>query len=296
MDLELEEAEHPVGGFSLDLLGHDAATNETVIIENQLETSDHGHLGQLMTYVGGTNPATIIWVASQFREEHRSALEWLNENTAEGIRFFGVEIGLVQIDNSTPAPNFRLAVQPNNWQKSVRTAQTTDASRQREALFADFWEAFLKCVREKHPTWTRAKGTGQPFLGMSAGLSGVNWSFWAALSNIKVGLRFESTDARLNRERFERLMTQKDSFEAAFGGNLEWPLVDDQKMQWVYATHDCDFADRTEWDGCIEWLVQTCDSMRTAFKRVGGASFVQSAPTDMKRESAVDGPSNVMAP
>jgi hypothetical protein len=78
MDLDLEAAEHPVGGFSLDLIGVDAATGDRVIVENQLEASDHSHLGQILTYAGGTYPANVLWLATSFREEHRVALEWLN--------------------------------------------------------------------------------------------------------------------------------------------------------------------------------------------------------------------------
>src|SRR3954447_4169474 len=83
MDLELEVAEHPVGNFSLDLMGRDTATGQRVIVENQLEVTDHTHLGQILTYAGGTDPTTIVWVAPTFRAEHRAALDWLNQRTDE---------------------------------------------------------------------------------------------------------------------------------------------------------------------------------------------------------------------
>src|SRR3712207_5308880 len=102
-----EAAEHPVGGFSLDLIGKDESTGEVVIVENQLETSDHGHLGQLLTYAAGTDPTTVVWIASAFRPEHRAALDWLNARTDEGTRFFGVQLGVVRIGDSEPAPLFK---------------------------------------------------------------------------------------------------------------------------------------------------------------------------------------------
>jgi hypothetical protein len=92
MDLDLSEAEHPVGSFALDLIGVDEATSERVIIENQLTQTDHSHLGQLLTYAGGTDAVNIVWIATGFREEHRAALDWLNSRTDENTRFFGVEI------------------------------------------------------------------------------------------------------------------------------------------------------------------------------------------------------------
>ncbi len=104
MDLVMSQAERRVGGFSLDLIGTDEATGETVIVENQLDVSDHGHLGQILTYAGGTNPVNIVWIATSFREEHRAALEWLNERTDERTRFFAVEVSVVRIGDSAPAP------------------------------------------------------------------------------------------------------------------------------------------------------------------------------------------------
>ena len=87
MDLALEVAEHPVGDFSLDLIGMDRASGGRVIVENQLEISDHRHLGQILTYAGGTDPTHVVWLATGFRPEHRAALEWLNERTDERSRF-----------------------------------------------------------------------------------------------------------------------------------------------------------------------------------------------------------------
>src|SRR5699024_2637582 len=120
MDLALDVAEHPVGDFSLDLTGTDRRNGESVIIENQLEESDHKHLGQIMTYAGGTEATNIVWVATRFREEHRAALEWLNERTDERTRFFAVTIELVRIGDSMPAPRLTLVVRPNDWGKQVR--------------------------------------------------------------------------------------------------------------------------------------------------------------------------------
>ncbi|MEQ7846708.1 hypothetical protein [Nocardioides kribbensis] len=121
LDLELDAAEHAVGDFSLDLIGRDRLSGDLVIVENQLEPSDHTHLGQIMTYAGGTDAAHVVWVAPSFRPEHRRALEWLNERTDEATRFFAVEVKVVRIGDSPYAPLLSLAVQPNDWGKQVRT-------------------------------------------------------------------------------------------------------------------------------------------------------------------------------
>jgi hypothetical protein len=108
LDIELSAAEHPVGGFALDLVGRDMTNNCVLIVENQLSATDHGHLGQLLTYAAGTDARTVVWLAPTFREEHRQALDYLNGLGGENARFFGVEIGVVRIGNSDPAPLFKL--------------------------------------------------------------------------------------------------------------------------------------------------------------------------------------------
>lgn len=107
MDLTLDVAEHPVGGFSLDLKGRDLSDASVVIVENQLEQSDHLHLGQILTYAAGTNPKTIVWITTGFRSEHRAALDWLNEHTDPDTRFFGVKIEVVRIGDSAPRAQFQ---------------------------------------------------------------------------------------------------------------------------------------------------------------------------------------------
>jgi hypothetical protein len=117
--LELRENEHAVGRYSLDLLAEDV-TGRIVIIENQLEPSDHTHLGQLLTYCAGTDARVVVWVAPSFTPEHLAALEWLNQNTNVDVGFFAVEIELLRIGDSPMAPNFRTVLRPNQWVKETR--------------------------------------------------------------------------------------------------------------------------------------------------------------------------------
>ncbi|KRD41302.1 hypothetical protein ASE38_16955 [Cellulomonas sp. Root930] len=129
MDLELSAAEHPVGQFSLDLVGVVRGTDEVVIVENQLEPSDHTHLGQILTYAGGTDASHIVWVAPRFRDEHRAALEWLNARTDTQTRFFAVQIDAVRIGTSLPAPLMELVVRPNDWEKTVKASTAPARTR-----------------------------------------------------------------------------------------------------------------------------------------------------------------------
>ncbi len=147
IDLDIERSEHPVGNFSLDLVGRDLTNDAVLIVENQLGGTDHNHLGQILTYAAGTGASSIVWIATSFREEHRQAIDWLNEQTQENVRFFGIELQVVQIGESLPAPLFKLVAQPNDWQKQVRSATGTRIGS-RVALYRSFWTAYLKLLTD----------------------------------------------------------------------------------------------------------------------------------------------------
>lgn len=128
MSLELIQREAPVGGFSLDILAQDRNTDKVVAIENQLEPTDHTHLGQIMTYAAGHDARTVIWITPHFRDEHRAAIDWLNHWTPEEIAFYGVEVGAIKIGNSLPAPEFRPVAFPNDWSKQAKQVSSSALS------------------------------------------------------------------------------------------------------------------------------------------------------------------------
>jgi hypothetical protein len=123
--LELVAREKNVGIFRADILAKDILSGGWVLIENQLERTDHCHLGQLLTYASGLKAVTIVWIASSFTEEHRAALDWLNEVTSEDVKFFGIEVELWSINNSSPAPKLNVISRPNAWSKSVAETKTS---------------------------------------------------------------------------------------------------------------------------------------------------------------------------
>ena len=260
IDIELHEAEHSVGTFSLDLLGTVPGSDEVVIVENQLEQSDHTHLGQIMTYAGGTDAKIVVWVAPKFREEHRSALDWLNENTIEGVRFFAVEISAVQIEDSVPAPLFNVVVKPNDWGKAIKASTQSGNHSERYVAYRDFWSLYLAEVRSKYPNWTQASGDYyQSWLASPSGVSQIIFS--GAFQRQGLVSALETHD--VEHELFERLRENKDSIEKSFGGELIWDEVEGRKMCKVAVLYpEVDIFKRDKWPTLIAWMLDTQSRLR----------------------------------
>ena len=274
MDLVLEIAEHPVGDFSLDLKGYDEATNRTVIVENQLEISDHTHLGQILTYAAGTDPTTIVWVTTGFRPEHRAAIDWLNERTDEDTRFFGVEIEVVRIGDSAPAPAFKLIAQPNDWGKQVKSAKTagTGEVTERGRLYWDFWEQARTRIQSQHPSWSRARtSTVASWYTMSLGTSGCVVEMSFARIGLCAQITFDGSDADLNTHRFEAIQARRYEFENALGQAPVWDDMPGRKSARIVVKSDFpDVTDVDNWPQMIDWLIGAQSRLREALDAVGG--------------------------
>ena len=181
MSLEPVRTETPVGPFNADIVCSDLNDNSTVLIENQLERTDHRHLGQIFTYAAGLDAVTIIWISPQFTEEHRAAIDWLNRITQDEFSFFGVEIELWRIGNSPPAPKFNIVAKPNDWTRAMRRKRpdggsggvpvaTTDLKLQQIA----FWEGFQDYLtQKKSPIGCQKPGPHQ-WMWHSIGRSGLH--------------------------------------------------------------------------------------------------------------------------
>ena len=174
IELEVEAQEKIVGPFKADILCKDTADDRFVLIENQLERTDHKHLGQLLTYAAGLNAATIVWIAGQFTDEHRAAIDWLNEITTGEFHFFGLEIELWKIDDSPIAPKFNIVCKPNDWTTDVSraahtigTGELTDTKR----LQLEYWTQLRNVLDERDSQIRGTKPRPQHWNNFSIGKS-----------------------------------------------------------------------------------------------------------------------------
>lgn len=164
MDLKCCQTEAQVGSFSVDILAEDRGRSLTVVIENQLEWTDHGHMGQLLTYAAGLDASVVVWIAPRFREEHRAAIDWLNRTTSEDVEFFGVEVRAIAIEQgedkqaSLPAPEFRPVAFPNDWTKGNAGKRSASSGQPANQQWLDFFQPLVEKLHESGFT-TKASAT-----------------------------------------------------------------------------------------------------------------------------------------
>jgi hypothetical protein len=265
IDLDLEAAEHAVGGYSLDLVGRDITNDAVLIVENQLAVTDHSHLGQVLTYAAGTGASTIVWIATAFREEHRQALDWLNETTDEKTHFFGIELQVVRIGESVSAPLFKVAAKPNDWQKQVHRVTRTGDLNGKRALYARFWQTFLERVHAEHPDWTTARRVeSQNWFDIKAPVRGcrIIGSF-AQNNRLRHELYIDTGDADANIRLFEDLQSRRDEIEAVYGRSLSWEALPGRKACRIadYA-EGCGITEEERHPEFVDWFVDAGTRLR----------------------------------
>ena len=260
LELELEAAEYPVGTFSLDLVGRDLTRECRLIVENQLAGSDHGHLGQLLTYAAGTDAGTIVWVTLAFREEHRQAIDWLNAHTDETVRIFAITIEVVRIGESQPAAVLKVVAQPNDWGKGVKAATAGAAGASgKNARYQAFWSRYLERVRANHPGWTRVnRPQAANWMTLRAiGQAHINQSFVSRPPRLRSELYFGAAGADWNSRAYAMVEAQKASVEQAYGRTLDWEPLPGKIACRIADNRPGEIESETDYAEYLEWFEDT---------------------------------------
>jgi hypothetical protein len=266
-DLELDSQEAAVGPFALDILARDVTRNQPVVIENQLTETDHDHLGKLLTYAAGYDARVVIWLCKDFREEHRQALDWLNQRTDENTEFFGVVVELLKIDDSLTAPNFKLMAFPNQWRKTrAKTERRSTPSARMEAYQA-FFQAVMDTLREEYRFTGARKAQPQSWVLYASGHSGISYgTSFAQGGKAQVEVYIDRKDTDWNKNVFEKLEAEnRPAIESAFGETLNWERLDNRRASRISLNRDGSIDDEPEVLVEIEdWMIQ----MVLQFKQV----------------------------
>jgi hypothetical protein len=261
-DLEVLSIEHDVGAFSLDILAQDTSNGGIVAIENQLEITDHNHLGQIITYASGVDARKIIWITKEIREEHQKAIDWLNQITSDDFEFYGVEIQLIKIDDSKPAPFFNVKAFPNDWSKEQKNILKSPGKiTERREEYHNFFTALLEKVHKEIPGLTQSKKANyDPWKKFPTGVNGVIYSVAFKPDNkISCELFLDSSEKEVNKNRFDKLKEHKSDIEAILG-ELSWERLDDKKGCRIAV-----YEPITDVDNTVKWVIQKLKEFKSCF-------------------------------
>lgn len=280
LDLEVIESEGAVGDFKVDIVAKDLGSGRTVVIENILGPTDHEHLGKLLTYAAGRNARAAILIAIDFRDEHANTLEWLNEISKGDPLFFGVKVEVLRIENSPPAPDFQVVVEPKEWNADV----TPDLSPKQKA-YQEFFTSLVQKVRERRPGFTSAtKGLPQNWFSFPAGRAGFSYSVsFAKQSRMRVELYIDVGDAPKNKSAFDRLRSQREAIENEIGRKLEWERLEERRACRIAAYFEPIAIDSPPDDlqNAMEWAIETLIQFDRVFR-----GRIAELPLDGERDSA----------
>jgi hypothetical protein len=265
-ELELVATEHPVGDFKVDILCTDDAGK--IIIENQIEKTNHTHLGQILTYAAGVGAKKVVWVAESFRPEHVAALEFLNQSTTEDLNFFAAEVELWRIADSPMAPSFNVVVKPNDWSKagreSARAAATTTPTKQ---LQQHFWTTLVQYLEAQKVPVRPQKPAPQHWLNANPlGRSGFHVVATVHSRDRRLGAEVYVSHAQA-KEMFQKLLAQREAIEAELGFTLDWQeLPDGHASRIAVFRADSDLADESAWPTYCAWLADKLARLSAAFR------------------------------
>ena len=264
LDITVDETESSVGDFNVDIYASETGTDRKIIIENQLEDTDHDHLGKLITYASGKGADVVIWVVKHAREEHKAAVEWLNNHTDDKIGFFLCEIKLFQIGDSQLAPAFTVVERPNDWTKEIRKTASANSTQQQRL---EYWQAFNDYAFSDanfSRIFNKRKPTTDHWMDFSIGSSACH----IAVSQIQ---KRKAVDVELyindDKELFKSLFAHKDEIEKNMEMELEWKELPERKASRILIEKTVDLDDRATWPEQFDYIMDTCIKMKRAFKR-----------------------------
>ena len=254
-----------VGSYRCDLFARDEATGTKVIIENQLEISNHDHLGKIITYASGLDAKVVVWIVTKAREEHRSAIEWLNNNTNSNVNFFLIEIHAYKIGNSDKAPMFKVVEQPNDFIKNNKSSSNEESMNKSQSQRIEFWSQFNDVVMERGKPFNTRKPTTDHWYNIAIGTSEAHIDITLVNKDSLIGVELYITN---NKELFDKLYERKEDIEKDLGFKLDWRRLDNSKAsRIVYRIKGLNFDDHSNYNELMNQTIDVAVLMRDTFKK-----------------------------
>lgn len=259
------EKEVFVGAYRCDLVAKDETSGQNVIIENQLEASNHDHLGKIVTYASGLDANVIVWIVKEAREEHRSAIEWLNNNTNKNINFFLIEIHAYKIGNSLYAPKFEIVEKPNDFIKNAKIQTGSEELNKSQSERLVFWTKFNDVVSERGKPFNLRKATTDHWYNVAIGVSGVLVEITLVNKEGCVGIALYIID---DKELFDYLNEKKIEIESKLGFELDWQRLDGKKAsRIIYRISGLNFDDHSNYDSLMNDIIDKVILFVKVFKK-----------------------------
>jgi hypothetical protein len=265
LELELEATEVSVGPYSADILAKDSGSDRYVVIENQLEKTNHDHLGKAITYASALNASAVVWIATDFTDEHKRALDWLNENCTEDIGFYGVTLELWQIDDSSPAVRFNVISYPSESIRQVAKSKASDEVSDTKKLQLEFWTAFREAMVKTGKVSSLRSPRPSYWYDIPLGRSHINLSLTANTYENRIGIRVYIQN-QIAEQALKQLDPQREAIEKEVGAKLEWNPHPEKQDKTIVLSTTADLKDKSRWSEYIDWLVANTIGMRQAFQ------------------------------
>jgi Domain of unknown function (DUF4268) len=265
MDLELESTEVAAGDFSADIVARDLSTNKLVVIENQYGGTDHKHLGQIITYASVLGAGAVVWIAETIRPEHKSAMDFLNQNLRESLSLYAVQASAIRIDQSKPAFILTVVSMPS---EASLVSEISPAPSETKEKYRTYFQSLIDELREVH-RFTNAR-TGQPqnwytFASENSKVFKYSTSF-AQGGRVRVELYIDCGDKARNEQLFDCLLQSRKDITDALGVDLSWERLDTRRACRIAAYRDGDIdADSETLSEIKIWTIQNLLKFKEIF-------------------------------
>lgn len=265
IDISLIQTEASVGKFSVDILAEEQQTERKIVIENQLETTDHDHLGKIITYASGLDAEIIVWIVREVRDEHKQAVDWLNEHTDEKINFFVIKMEVWQIGDSAFAPKFHVVSQPNDWAKAIKktNAQPSEVSAT-GLLQLEFWEKFREFAQGKNSKIRLKKPQPRMFYDISFGnsIAHIGLNIYGKSNQISCEIYIPNS-----KELFRDLQMRKDAIHQELNQKLVWMELPAKKACRIRAFENGNIVNIDQWETYFDWMLNKVENFQRVFSK-----------------------------
>lgn len=264
IEILLIQTEASVGNFNVDILAEEKNTGRKIVIENQLETTDHDHLGKIITYASGFDAEIIIWIVKSVRDEHKQAVDWLNEHTDSEINIFTIQMEVWKISDSPYAPRFHIIAKPNDWAKAVKKSTTQTKFSDTKLLQLEFWTKFIEFVRDNNGKIKLRKAYPQHWYDISFGFSN-------AYITLSVNSQSEQMTCEIyipdSKKLFLFLHEQKEDIEKDLSEKLIWDELPDKKASRIKLIVNGDLFNHANWKQYHMWMLDKATNFRNVFEK-----------------------------